>query len=157
MITDSDRAYMKIAMELAMEAEAADEVPVGAVIVRDGQVIAKACNTRERDKTATRHAEISAIEEACKALGGWRLPDTTLYVTMEPCVMCAGAVINARISRVVFGVPDLRFGAFGSLLNVAELPLNHKVTVEGGVYQDENRDILSAYFKRKRNKQEKAD
>lgn len=152
MITEKDREYMRMAMALAKDAAAVDEVPVGAVIVRRDEVIASAFNTRETDKIATRHAEIRAIEEACRKLGGWRLPDTTLYVTMEPCAMCAGAVINARISRVVFGVCDLRFGAFGSLFNLAEYPLNHKVEVEGGVYENENRDILSAYFRRKREK-----
>ncbi len=152
MITDKDREYMKMAMALAKEAEAEDEVPVGAIIVRGGEVIAKAHNTRQTEKIATRHAEISVIEEACRVLHGWRLPDTTLYVTMEPCVMCAGAVINARIPRVVFGVSDVRFGAFGSLLDLSKIPLNHKVEVEGGVFEDENRDMLSAYFKRKREK-----
>ncbi|MBQ7344115.1 MAG: nucleoside deaminase [Clostridia bacterium] len=141
---------MREAMELAALAEEIDEVPVGALIVRDGQVIAKAYNTREHSKCATHHAEILAIEEACCALGGWRLPGCTLYVTMEPCAMCAGAIINARIPRVVFGAPDLRFGAFGSLINLADVPLNHKPEIVGGVLREENVGILRSYFKKKR-------
>lgn len=147
-----DEKYMREAMELAKAAEEIDEVPVGALIVRDGRVIARAFNTRESSKCATHHAEILAIEEACRTLGGWRLPGTTLYVTMEPCAMCAGAIVNARIPRVVFGTEDIRFGAFGSLLNLAELPLNHKPELRPGVLAEENRNILSAYFKRKRKK-----
>ena len=147
-----DEVYMRRAMELAEEAERIDEVPVGAVIVRDGEIIAEAYNTREHSRCATHHAEILAIEQACKRLGGWRLPGATLYVTMEPCVMCAGAIISARIPRVVYGAPDLRFGAFGSLLDLNALPLNHTCSVSGGVLGEENRNILSSYFKRKRKK-----
>ena len=141
---------MREAMALAKMAEDIDEVPVGALIVRDGEIIAKAYNTRETSKCATHHAEILAIEEACRVLGGWRLPGCTLYVTMEPCAMCAGAIINARIPRVVFGAPDLRFGAFGSLINLADVPLNHKPEILGGVLVDENVEMLRAYFKKKR-------
>ena len=148
--SEDDVAYMLEAMSLARLAEDIDEVPVGALIVRDGKVISKAYNTRESSKCATHHAEILAIEEACRALGGWRLPGCTLYVTMEPCAMCAGAIINARIPRVVFGAPDLRFGAFGSLINLAEIPLNHKPELVGGVLKDENVEILRSYFKKKR-------
>lgn len=148
--TEQDVAYMLEAMSLARLAEDIDEVPVGALIVRDGKVISRAYNTRESSKCATHHAEILAIEEACRALGGWRLPGCTLYVTMEPCAMCAGAIINARIPRVVFGAPDLRFGAFGSLINLAEIPLNHKPELVGGVLKDENVEILRSYFKKKR-------
>ena len=150
MTHEEDIKFMQRAMDLAREAMAIDEVPVGAVAVRDGVVIAEAYNTREHSKCATHHAEILAIERACKALGGWRLPGVTLYVTMEPCVMCAGAIINARIPRVVYGVPDLRFGAFGSLLNLARVPLNHTPEVVGGVLEDENRELLQSYFKKKR-------
>lgn len=148
----NDEKFMRRAIELARLAEAEDEVPVGALVVRDGEIIAEAYNTREGDRCATHHAEVLAIEGACRALGGWRLPGTTLYVTMEPCAMCAGAVINARVERVVFGTPDLRFGAFGSLLNLAELPLNHKPEICGGVLGEETREILSSYFKKKREK-----
>ena len=128
-----DSEYMEEAMSEAKLAEDIDEVPIGAVIVRDGKIIARAHNTRETSRCATHHAEILAIEEACRALGGWRLPETTLYVTLEPCAMCAGAIINARIPTVVFGADDLRFGAFGSLLNLSELPLNHKPEIRRGV------------------------
>ena len=146
----NDEYYIAEAIGEARAAEELDEVPVGAVIVRDGKIIARAHNMRQTNKCATHHAEVLAIEEACRALGGWRLPDTTLYVTMEPCAMCAGAIINARIPRVVFGAYDLRFGAFGSLFDISALPLNHKAEIQGGVMGDECRDILSAYFKRKR-------
>lgn len=148
--TDEDVGYMREAMALAKMAEDIDEVPVGALVVRDGKVIARAYNTRETSKCATHHAEILAIEEACRTLGGWRLPGCTLYVTMEPCCMCAGAIINARIPRVVYGAPDLRFGAFGSLINLAEIPLNHKPEIVGGVLGEENVEILRSYFKKKR-------
>ena len=149
-VTDEDIVFMREAMSLAAMAEEIDEVPVGALIVRDGKVIAKAYNTREHSKCATHHAEILAIEQACRTLGGWRLPGCILYVTMEPCAMCAGAIINARIPRVVFGAPDLRFGAFGSLINLAGVPLNHKPEIVGGVLKDENVEILRSYFKKKR-------
>ena len=148
--TDEDILFMREAMALAKMAEEIDEVPVGALIVRNGEIIAKAYNTRETSKCATHHAEILAIEEACRTLGGWRLPGCTLYVTMEPCCMCAGAIINARIPRVVYGAPDLRFGAFGSLINLAEIPLNHKPEIVGGVLGEENVEILRSYFKKKR-------
>ena len=148
--TDEDISFMREAMALAKMAEEIDEVPVGALVVRNGEIIAKAYNTRETSKCATHHAEILAIEEACRTLGGWRLPGCTLYVTMEPCCMCAGAIINARIPRVVYGAPDLRFGAFGSLINLAEIPLNHKPEIVGGVLGEENVQILRSYFKKKR-------
>lgn len=148
--SEEDIAFMREAMALAKMAEDIDEVPVGALIVRDGQIISRAYNTRETSKCATHHAEILAIEEACRVLGGWRLPGCTLYVTMEPCAMCAGAIINARIPRVVYGAPDLRFGAFGSLINLAEVPLNHKPEILGGILGDENVEILRSYFKKKR-------
>ena len=148
--SEEDIAFMREAMTLAAMAEEIDEVPVGALVVRNGEIIATAYNTREHSKCATHHAEILAIEAACRALGGWRLPGCTLYVTMEPCAMCAGAIINARIPRVVYGAPDLRFGAFGSLINLAEVPLNHKPELLGGVLKDENVQMLRSYFKKKR-------
>ena len=145
-----DLEYMLAAIEEARLAESEDEVPIGAVIVRDGKIIARAHNRREGSKCATHHAEILAIEEACAHLGGWRLPGTTLYVTLEPCAMCAGAIINARIPRVVFGANDLRFGAFGSLIDLSELPLNHKPELKRYVRGDECKDMLSEYFRKKR-------
>lgn len=150
MAFEIDEEYMKEALALAKEAQSIDEVPVGALIVRDGKVIARAYNTRESTKCATHHAEILAIEEACRTLGGWRLPETTLYVTMEPCAMCAGAIVNARIPRVVYGAPDLRFGALGSKLDLAAIGLNHTPEVEAGVLGEEAKDMLSSYFRAKR-------
>jgi tRNA(adenine34) deaminase len=146
----NDEKYMKRALELARLTEAIDEVPVGALIVHGGEIISEAFNTRENTKCATHHAEILAIEKACEILGGWRLPECTLYVTMEPCVMCAGAIVNARIDRVVFGAHDIRFGAFGSAIDLAKVPLNHTPTVVGGVLGEECRTLLSNYFKKKR-------
>ena len=151
----NDEIYMRRAIELALEAESIDEVPVGAVAVRDGEIIAEAYNTRESSKCATHHAEVLCIERACAALGGWRLPGVTLYVTMEPCAMCAGAIINARVERVVYGARDLRFGAFGSLIDLARVPLNHTPEITPDVLGDEARDILGAYFRKKREKQKK--
>lgn len=147
-----DEYFMKEAITLATEAEAIDEVPVGALCVKDGRIISRAYNTRESSKCATHHAEILAIERACAALGGWRLPGVTLYVTMEPCAMCAGAVINSRIERVVYGAPDLRFGAFGSLIDLSAVGLNHKPMITGGVLRDECVSMLSGYFAKKRKK-----
>jgi tRNA(adenine34) deaminase len=147
-----DEIFMEEAIKLALLAEERDEVPVGAIAVRDGKIISSAFNTREESKCATHHAEILAIEGACKALGGWRLPGVTLYVTMEPCVMCAGAIINARIERVVYGAKDHRFGAFGSALDVNSAGLNHKPEVVGGVLGERCAEILSSYFKKKRQK-----
>lgn len=148
--TEEDERFMREAMALARRAEELDEVPVGAVVVRNGEIIARGYNTRETDKCATHHAEVVAIEEACRVLGGWRLIGVTLYVTMEPCVMCAGAIINARVPRVVYGTRDLRFGAFGSLLDLSAVPLNHKPEIVGGVLEDECREMLQSYFKKKR-------
>ena len=150
METRNDEFYMRRAIELALMAEEVDEVPVGAVAVRDGEIIAEAYNTRETTKCATHHAEVLCIERACAALGGWRLPGVTLYVTMEPCAMCAGAIINARVERVVYGARDLRFGAFGSLIDLAKLPLNHTPEIVPDVLGDEAREILSNYFRKKR-------
>ena len=152
-IMTEDEKFMREAIRLAKEAEKEDEVPVGALIVLDGEIIASAYNTREGDKCATHHAELVAIERACATMGGWRLPRTTLYVTMEPCAMCAGAIINARIPRVVFGTADLRFGAFGSLLDLSKLPLNHKPELVGGVLAEECRSLLGEYFRGKRKRE----
>ncbi|MBQ1260396.1 MAG: tRNA adenosine(34) deaminase TadA [Clostridia bacterium] len=146
----NDEYFMSLAIEEARLAEECDEVPIGAVAVLNGEVIARAHNLRESNKCATHHAEIIAIEEACRKMGGWRLPGLTLYVTLEPCVMCGGAIINARIPRVVFGADDLRFGAFGSLLDLSEIPLNHKPEITRGVMKDECRSLLSDYFAKKR-------
>ena len=147
-----DEFYMREAIGLAKLAEEIDEVPVGALIVCRGKIIARAYNTRESDKSATGHAELRAIEAACRALGGWRLPDSTLYVTLEPCVMCAGAILHARLDRVVFGASDPKAGAFGSVLDLNAYPLNHKSAITSGVLADECSALLSDYFRRKREK-----
>ena len=152
---NNDELYMKEALDLAKRAEEMDEVPVGAVIVRDGEIIARAYNRRQTDKCATAHAEILAIEEACRTLGGWRLPGAVMYVTLEPCPMCAGAAVNARVERVVYGASDIRFGALGSLLDLSSFPLNHRPEVTAGVMAEECRTILSEYFRRKRKKKDK--
>ncbi len=142
--------FMKQALSLAKEAAALGEVPVGAIVVKDGEIVGKGYNLRENNASATAHAEIIAIEEACRTLGTWRLSGCTLYVTLEPCPMCAGAIVNARIDRVVFGAYDPKGGAFGSLLDLREYPLNHKPEVCGGVLGEECKQILTEYFKRKR-------
>lgn len=145
-----DEMWMERALEEARRAEEMDEAPIGAVIVRDGEVIARAHNTRETEKDPLGHAEIGAIRRAAEKLGGWRLLGCTLYVTLEPCPMCAGAIINARIPRVVFGAYDKKAGAFGTLYDLAEGKLNHTPEVAGGVLEKQCADLLSGYFKNKR-------
>ena len=142
---------MREAISQAEEAALDDEVPVGAVMVRDGEIIARARNRREKDKNPLSHAEIKIINDTCRALGGWRLTRCTLYVTLEPCPMCAGAIVNSRIERVVFGAYDEKAGAFGTMLNLTEYPL-YKPDVEGGVLKDECASLLSEFFKKKRAK-----
>lgn len=149
---ECDELFMREALALAKKAREIDEVPVGAIIVHKGEIIARGYNKRETDRCATHHAELLAIEEACHVLGGWRLPNCTLYVTLEPCPMCAGAIINSRIGRVVFGTPDNRAGAFGTLFDLNELPLNHKTEIKKGVLSAECADILREYFRAKREK-----
>lgn len=146
----SDEYFMREAILEAKRAEEIDEVPIGAVAVRDGEIIARGFNTRETSRCATHHAELICINEACAALGGWRLPGVTLYVTLEPCAMCAGAIINARIPRVVYGASDHRFGALGSLVDLSKIPFNHIPEVEGGVLGEECSSLLTEYFRKKR-------
>jgi len=144
---------MALALAEARDAEVAGDVPIGAVIAREGEVIAAAGNERELRKDPTAHAEVLAIRQASKALGGWRLPDTTLYVTLEPCAMCAGAIILARIPRVVFGAWDPKAGAGGSILDVLAQPgLNHHPEVKGGVLREECAALLSGFFAVRRSK-----
>ncbi len=147
---NDDLYYMNEAVKEARLAADIDEVPVGAIVVRDGEIIARAHNLRETEKNALCHAETMAVDAACKALGGWRLPRCTLYVTLEPCPMCAGAIVNSRIERVVFGAYDKRAGAFGSVLDLNAYPLNHKPEIVGGVMEEECRTMLQEFFKRKR-------
>lgn len=149
MITGQDEFFMRKALDEARKAFFEDEVPVGAVIVRNGEIVASAHNTRENDKNALHHAEIKAIDEACKNLGGWRLVGCTVYVTLEPCPMCAGAIINSRVERVVYGASDKKAGSFGTILDLTAYPL-YKPEVEGGVLSEECSAILSEFFKAKR-------
>lgn len=142
---------MASALVEARRAESHDDVPIGAVIVRDGKVIAAAGNQREKMKDPTAHAEVLAIRQASKELGGWRLSETMLYVTLEPCAMCAGAIILARIPRVVFGAWDPKAGAGGSILDVLAQPgLNHHPEVKGGVMRSECSALLSNFFAARR-------
>lgn len=143
----TDEYYMKLALLEAKKAFDLGEVPVGAVIVQDDIVISSAYNLREIEKMATAHAEILAIQKACKNLGGWRLPRCTLYVTLEPCPMCAGAIINSRIDKVVFGAYDFKAGSCGSIVNLFDIDYNHKPMVIGGVLEDECVDLLKSFFK----------
>lgn len=151
-VTAEDLAYMEQAIEEAKAAAGEDEVPIGAILVGRGKIVGRGRNCRETHKIATGHAEMCAIEEACRTMGGWRLPDSTLYVTLEPCPMCMGAIINARVCRVVFGAYDPKAGAAGSVLDLNAFPLNHHPVVHGGVKEEECAALLSDYFKGKRKK-----
>lgn len=137
---------MSEAIKEARLAAAAGEVPIGAVVVRGGELIARAHNTRETQKNALHHAEILAISRACAVLGGWRLTDCTLYVTLEPCPMCAGATINSRMGRVVFGARDPKAGCAGSVCDLFAMPFNHRPEVEAGVCARECAALLSEFF-----------
>lgn len=145
-----DNLFMLEALKEAEKAAEEDEVPVGAVLVSDGKIVARAHNRRENEKNALRHAEIIVIEEGCGLKKTWRLSDCTLYVTLEPCPMCAGAIINSRICKVVYGAKDAKAGAFGSAVNLATYNFNHKPTVTGGVLGDRSAELLRTFFARKR-------
>lgn len=144
--------FMKTALALAERAARGEDVPVGAVIVKDGTVIASAFNEREKGNDATAHAEILAIREACKIVGSWRLSECDLYVTLEPCPMCAGAIINSRIRHVYYGAKDARGGALGSVMDLRSYPLFSKPLVTGGICEAESRAVLQTFFKTKREK-----
>lgn len=141
-----DNTYMREALALAKEAAAEGEVPVGCVIVRGEEIVGRGRNRRETDKNALAHAEIEAINDACKNLGGWRLWDCTLYVTLEPCAMCAGAILNARIKRVVYGASDKKFGAVRSVCSLFSMDFNHHPEVESAVMEEESAQLLQAFF-----------
>ena len=141
------------ALRLAAKAFAAEEVPVGAVVVRAGRIIARAWNQVELLQDATAHAEMLAITQAEQAVGDWRLTDCTLYVTKEPCPMCAGAIVHVRLARVVFGAFDAKGGAAGSAMNLLQFPtLNHRSDITGGLREPECRDLLRSFFQQQRNK-----
>jgi tRNA(adenine34) deaminase len=152
----SDHYFMGEALRQAARAYEAEEVPVGAVIVREGRIIARAFNQVELLKDATAHAEMLAITQAEAAVGDWRLTDCTLYVTKEPCPMCAGAVVHVRLSRVVFGALDPKGGAAGSLINLLQMPpLNHRCEITSGVREAECRALLRSFFQQQRTRTEK--
>lgn len=158
MLTEQER-YMKEAIRQAKKARALEEVPIGCVIVCDGQIIARGYNRRNTDKNTLSHAELNAIKKASKKLGDWRLEGCTMYVTLEPCQMCAGAIVQARIPEVVMGCMNPKAGCGGSVLNILEMPqFNHQVNVTRGVLEEECSLMLKTFFTelRERNKQEKA-
>jgi tRNA(adenine34) deaminase len=146
-----DEHFMRLALREAERAAEHDDVPIGAVVVRDGEVIGAAGNERELRRDPTAHAEQLALREAAASAGGWRVPDSVLYVTLEPCAMCAGAVVLARVPRVVYGAPDPKAGAAGSVLDVLGEPrLNHRPRVEGGLLAEESASLLESFFRSRR-------
>ena len=146
----TDRELMQAAIALAREAAADGEVPVGAVVTRNGEIVSVGRNRREKDKNALAHAEIEAIDKACRALGGWRLWECELFVTLEPCPMCAGAIINSRIPTVVFGAKDENTGSCSSVINLFEERYGHKPAIYGGVRAEESTRLLKEFFKKAR-------
>lgn len=144
--------FMKKAIELAKESAMEMEVPVGCVIVKDNEIVGAGRNRREYGKNALYHAEIEAIDNACKTLGGWRLWQCEMYVTLEPCPMCAGAIINSRIKAVYYGAKDIKAGSFGSVTDFNTLPYNHKPEITGGVMAEECQELLTTFFKQLRAK-----
>jgi tRNA(adenine34) deaminase len=147
--------FMGLAIEEAKKSLALVEVPVGAIVVCEGKVVSAAYNTRETDKNAVNHAELLAISAACKKLGGWRLHKCDLYVTLEPCPMCAGAIINSCIKRVIFGAKDPKSGAFGSVIDLNAYPFNHKPEIICGVREEECASLLSDFFRELREMRKK--
>lgn len=143
--------FMKLAIKLAEESASEGEVPVGAVIVRNDEIISTGRNRREIGKNALYHAEIEAINNACKKLGGWRLWECDIYVTLEPCPMCAGAIINSRIKTVYYGASDFKAGSFGSIVDFNTLPFNHKPKIVSGIMEKESQELLSSFFRDLRN------
>ncbi|MFN7253327.1 MAG: tRNA adenosine(34) deaminase TadA [Anaerobacillus sp.] len=151
-----DFLFMKLAIEEAKKAEAIKEVPIGAIIVKDGEIISAAYNLRESDQRAVAHAELLAIDEACRKLNTWRLIGCTLYVTLEPCPMCAGAIIQSRVERVVFGASDPKAGCVGSIYNLLTEPkFNHQCEIVEGVMAKECGDLLTNFFRNLRRKKTK--
>ncbi len=151
----TENEFMKTALDLARQSALEGEVPVGAVIVKGNEIVGAGRNRREYGKNALYHAEIEAIDSACKNLGGWRLWQCDMYVTLEPCPMCAGAIVNSRIKTVYFGASDYKAGSFGSVVNFNDLPYNHKPEIIGGVMAEEAQAMLTAFFKNLRDKKKK--
>ncbi len=153
----NDTDFMKEALRLADEAAREGEVPVGAVITLGDRIVGRGRNRREKDKNALAHAELEAINEACRTLGGWRLWQCDMYVTLEPCPMCTGAIINSRIKRLVYGASDYKAGSCGSVVNLFDLPYNHKPEVTAGFMQEECAQKLTEFFKKLREKKANTD
>ena len=151
----TDYELMGAALAQAQKAAALGEVPVGAVIAKDGQILAAAHNTRETEKNAIHHAELLAIDQACQALGGWRLWQCELFVTLEPCPMCSGAIINSRIKRVVYGAKDPKAGCCGGMTDLFALPFNHHPVMEQGLLEEESQQLMQEFFARLREKRKK--
>jgi tRNA(adenine34) deaminase len=148
-----DQAWMQLAIKEAKKAEQIGEVPIGAILVKDGEVVGKGYNLREINHDPTAHAEMVAIREACERLGAWRLLDCTLYVTLEPCPMCAGAIVQSRVKRVVYGTGDPKAGCAGTLMNLLQEPrFNHETEVTSGILQAECAALLTNFFRNLRNK-----
>ena len=147
-----EESYMKLAIIEAKKAEKIQEVPVGAVIIKDGKIISKSHNLREKKKNSLKHAEIIAIDKACKKLKNFRLEECELYVTVEPCIMCAGAIVQSRIKKVYFGTRDEKYGAVVSVTNTFDVPSNHKVEFEEGICKDECEALMKDFFKKIREK-----
>lgn len=147
-----DKFFMEEALRLARQAADEGEVPVGAVVVLGDEIVGRGRNRREKDKNALAHAELEAIDDACKRLGGWRLWQCDMYVTLEPCPMCTGAIINSRIKRLVYGASDYKAGSCGSVVNLFDLPYNHKPEMISGFMQEECSQILTDFFRELRQK-----
>lgn len=148
-----DQAWMKLAIEEAKKAEQIGEVPIGAILVKDGEIVGRGYNLRETNHDPTAHAEMVAIREACERLGAWRLLDCTLYVTLEPCPMCAGAIVQSRVKRVVYGTGDPKAGCAGTLMNLLQEPrFNHETELTTGILQAECAALLTNFFRSLRNK-----
>lgn len=152
-IEKNDEYFMKLALKQAEMAYEIGEIPIGAIIVSDGKIVGKGYNRKETDKDATLHAEMIAIRQACKFLGGWRIPNSTMYVTLEPCSMCAGALVQARVNRLVIALKDEKTGACGSVVNIARNDkFNHKIDVEFGLCRCESYAIIRSFFDELRNR-----
>ena len=147
----NDEYYMKQALKEAQKAFLLNEVPVGCVIVYEDKIIARGYNKRELLESSLAHAEIVAINKACKKLNSWRLEDCTMYITLEPCCMCSGAIIQSRIKKVIYGACDYRFGAHKSIINLFDVKFNHMVDISGGVLEEECSNIIKDFFKKLRN------
>jgi tRNA(adenine34) deaminase len=153
----ADELFMKAALKEAQKAAEEGEVPIGCVIVKDGKIIARGRNAREKKKNAILHAEMIAIDKACKKLGGWRLWQCDLYVTLEPCPMCCGAIINSRIKKVVIAANDPKAGAMGSVVNLTDFPFNHKPEVISGVLENQSKTLLKSFFQNLRKQKQRTE